>query len=232
MLHFRIDSASSQANPPAMISHKAGGLALILASVIMLVAMTHHPAGHDLMSPSHFAAIGRLNTVVHSIALFIVPLLFLGGWALTLSFDAPNFSAAAALTLFGFSLVAVVNAGTLNGLVALPLFRHVLDSQGWPDATLWRAILEYNGRLNQAFTTLFVVGSALAILLWSIAMLKERATRRLIAIYGCIAGPLIALDMLSGRLQLDVQGFGAVVVAESIWFIVAGAQLYRLSPQR
>jgi hypothetical protein len=76
------------------------------------------------------------------------------------------------------------------------------------------------------------VGPGLAremIVLWSASILKSRSLAPGVAIYGLLVGPAIVLAVLSGHLRLNVHGFGLVVLAQAVWFVVAGARLGRLT---
>jgi hypothetical protein len=81
--------------------------------------------------------------------------------------------------------------------------------------------------LNQAFASVYVVGSCVAIVLWSIAILKTRQLAAGLGIYGIVLGFAIVAALFSGMLALDVHGFGLVTFTQSIWFIVAGVLLLR-----
>jgi hypothetical protein len=71
------------------------------------------------------------------------------------------------------------------------------------------------------------VGSSVAVLFWSLAMLRGAVLSRGIAVYGYVLGPLSILALASGHLQLGVHGFGLIVICQAIWFIPVGASLSR-----
>ena len=74
---------------------------------------------------------------------------------------------------------------------------------------------------------MFTVGSYRAILLWSVAMLQTRRLAMGLGVYGLMLGSVTNAAQFFGVLSLAVHGFGLVVLARSIWFIVAGSLLMR-----
>jgi hypothetical protein len=64
-----------------------------------------------------------------------------------------------------------------------------------------------------------------AIGLWSVEILRTRRLRRGTGILGCVVAALTLVVLLSGRLRLDVHGFGAVVLAQAVWLVTVGMEL-------
>ena len=207
-----------------MTDDRKSGLALIAGMLGTIISMALHPTAHDL-TMGQFESMAQLNVAVHSLALVCVPILFLGVLGLTRRLDSPNRFALAGLVFFGFAEVAVIIAATASGLIAAGLIHHITADPGMADA--WRPVLQLNGHLNQAFALVFVVASSVAIVLWSLAILKGSDFARWLGIYGCILGPLTALAVLSGHLRLNVHGFGLVVLGQAVWFITAAVMLWR-----
>ncbi len=87
-------------------------------------------------------------------------------------------------------------------------------------------ISRYTFIWNQAFAQVFVVASSAAIVAWSAAAWHGRTLPLGLAIYGCILGPVTALALFSGHLPLDAHRFGAVMLGQSIWFVIAGGVLW------
>jgi hypothetical protein len=74
---------------------------------------------------------------------------------------------------------------------------------------------------------LYAVTSSLAIIFWSISIVRNRTLARGLGIYGCVIGAMTLLAVVSDRLGMDVHGFKAVVLGQAIWFVAAGALLWR-----
>ena len=71
-----------------------------------------------------------------------------------------------------------------------------------------------------------MLGSA-AILLWSIAMRRTTEFTRALAWFGILAAVALMLGVASGHLQLDIHGFGAVMLSQAIWLCWTGVMLMR-----
>jgi len=134
----------------------------------------------------------------------------------------------AALVFYAFALLEVANAAVADGLVTPGILRQMLASAGTPAAVDgWKMLSHYNFFVNQGYAQVFVASSSVAILLWSVAMLRKRDSSQGLAIYGCILGTVTLLALFSGHLRLDTHGFGAVALGQAIWFIIAGSLLWR-----
>jgi hypothetical protein len=193
----------------------------------MIITMAVHP--HGAISPAQVESMARTLTIVHSLALASLMVLFLGALGLAQRVKSADRLDIAALVLFAFASVAVMSAAVMDGLVAPNILRRLVEA-GAGAGESWRIVFRYNFEINQAFARLYAVTSSIAIILWSISMLKNRALARGLGIYGCVIGPVAVLAVASGRLGMDVHGFGAVVLGQAIWFVTAGVLLRRPSP--
>jgi hypothetical protein len=206
---------------------KRAGVLLILGTLAMIITMVVHPSG--VLAPGDLERMLRLSTIVHSFALCGLPLQFLGAWGLARRLRASGESSMVGMVVYGFGLVAVMNAAVMNGLVAPTILRKSVAA----DATaatidVWHTIGRYNFAVNQAFAAVFVVASSVAILLWCISGWSGKLPRAL-AVYGAILAPITVLLLFVGHLRLDVHGFGAVIFTEAAWFLIAGITLLRSS---
>ncbi len=208
-----------------MTDARKSGIALIVGSLAMVVTMAIHPRGLT-STPEEAESVARMLIAVHSLALASVPVVFLGTWGLSRRLDAPDRTAMVALVLYAFALIAVANAAVFDGLVTPSLIRHIVDAA--PDKKDgWQLAMRYNFELNQAYARLFAVASASSILLWSVVIVRKGQLSRAVGIYGCILGPVIVAAVSSGVLTPNVHGFGALIFAQAIWFVVVGSQLCR-----
>lgn len=199
------------------------GVALITGSVMMLVTMLLHPTGHEMFQDLH--GVAPLGRAVHALALASVPMLVFGTLGLTRRLGAGAL-ATSALVTYAFASTAVLLAAVASGFLAPALMERILNSEGSERATL-HALLQYNSIVNQAYARVFVVGSSAALVLWSLAVLQGRTLGRWSGGLGLVVGVLAFVAAVSGHLRLDVHGFGAVVLGQSIWLISVGAQMLR-----
>jgi hypothetical protein len=209
-----------------MTDNQVSGLALIAGSVGSIITMSLHPSGH--IAPEQMEPTIRMLIGVHALALASVPVLFVGAWGLSRRGPGRDRLTMGALVLYTFALLAVMNAAVADGLVTPNILRQMVASAGSPAAIDgWRMVSRYNFYVNQGYAQVFVAASSAAIVLWSIAMFRNRFLSRGLGIYGCILGTATLVALLSGRLRLDTHGFGGVMFAQAAWFIIAGSLLWR-----
>jgi hypothetical protein len=193
--------------------------------------MILHPSGHDLLAPGDFARVALLNVLVHALAVASMPLAFLGALSLWRRLHSSSRLALSALVVYGFAMMAVTSAAAVDGFVVPGVVRELLEARP-PEAEIWKALLHYSGRLNQAFALIFVFASSTAIVLWSVAIIREQRLARGLGLYGLLLGPLLVIAVVSGELQLGKHGFGIVVLGQATWFMTAGWLLWRLNGAR
>lgn len=205
-----------------MTDEQKGGLAFITGTATLIVVMALHPSGHQMTDAGGFSGVVLLGTVIHTVGLLVLPFLFFGAVALTRSL-AGRSTAVAALVLYGFALAAGLCAAAASGYVARDVLRQLARAATPEAEQTWRVLFRYTGIINQAFARILVVAAAAAILSWSLALERPTALRW----YGVGSSLAIIAAVASGALTLDVHGYGAVVVAQGIWFVAVGAMMMR-----
>ena len=210
-----------------MTDERRSSIALIAGSAGMIITMIFHPGGK--ITPEQLDQVIRLNIAVHALALASVPVLFLGAWGMTRRLDGGDRLAWAGLVLFALASIAVMNAGTLNGLVAPKLMRLIVAATPETRGT-WQAMLSYNFQINQAFARVYSVGASLAILLWSAAILRYRVLGLGVGIYGVILGLATTIAICSGLLTPDRHGFAILIFGQAIWFLLAARDMWKVAP--
>lgn len=194
-------------------------------NIALLVTMALHPTGEQLANAgSRFGALALLNAFVHTLALFSIPVLFLGAIALTREIAGENRIAFCGVVFYAFALCAGMGAGAMSGYVAPDVLRRMARAA---DPEMWRVLFAYTGLVNQAFARILVIGSAVAIVLWSCA-LSSAGLRW----YGVISNTLIIAAVISALLPLNVHGYGLVVLLQAAWFFTIGAKMWLAQPLR
>src|SRR3984893_15030387 len=212
-----------------MTDDKKGGIALIAGSLAGILTMGLHPTVRDLFAPDRLAPMALLLIGVHALAVASLPVMFLGALALSRRLASPDRLGIAALVVFSFALAAVLVAAVVDGFVVPSLAREIMTTA--PPATEgWRIALYYNGFLNQSFARVFLVASSTSIVLWSASILRSRTLAPAVAIYGLLVPPAVVVAVVSG-IRLDPHGAGLLILGQSIWYIMAGALLWRLTEE-
>lgn len=206
------------------------GILLIAGALAYLAVMAFHPTGGELMAADSGAAAAHRNVAAHSLALLATPVLFLGLLGLTRRLG-PSDLATAGLVTFAFGSVAVLSAAVMSGFVATETIGWMAGAEG-AERELFHAFLDYTGALNQAYTRVYVVGSSVAFLLWSAAILRTGRLTRSAGAAGVLVGTGALLAFFAGHLHLDVHGFGLLVLAQSAWLVWVGLLLCRVGTSR
>lgn len=206
-----------------MQRERLGGWCMIGGALLGVVVMALHPTSRDIMRDPRVQA--TLNMLVHSVALAGLPISAYG--AFILSRRLARFTAAAelALAFYAAAIVATMAAAVASGFLAPGLLvdLNVADAS---TKAIDMALLGLVGSINQSFAKIFVVGASVAIIMWSATMVRRREFGAAGGI-GLVVGVLPLVGVLAGHLRLDVHGFGAVVVLQTIWWLVIGVALLR-----
>src|SRR2546423_4099319 len=208
-----------------MKDNRLGGLALIIGAVSGIITMAVHPVtgGHPI-GAAEVETIAAVLIGVHVVAIAGIPFLFLGGLALTRRLDSPSRVAVTALAIYSLSLVAVMIAPAISGLVGTGILRKLVAQNSGSEQ--WRIMMDYNYMINQAFDRIFVVASCGAIALWSLMIVKTRALSMAIGIYGLLLGCATVIAVALG-LRMDAHSFGLVIFGEGSWLAIVGSLLLR-----
>ena len=194
------------------------GLALIAGCVLIIVTMVLHPAGGSF---EHLVSIIPIIIISHSIALLAIPFCLVGFWGLTKRLADVYFLSITAFAIIAFGLVAVMCAGAVNGLV-LPLFIKRYKTASAETIDSIKPILTYNSTLNHAFDYIFIGAACLAILIWSIAILKTKAFPVWIGYFGLLLA-FAAIGMLgAGFVFVNLTGFRVFIFGLVSWILLVG----------
>lgn len=188
----------------------------------MIITMISHPGGK--ISPAEVDHVARMLMVVHSLALACIPVVFLGAWGMTRRIGGADRLAWVGLVLYALASIAVMNAAVFDGLMAPVLMRKIIASNA-ETRDMWQTLMNFNFQMNQAFARVYAVGSSLAVLLWSVSILRHRTLGRGVGVYGVLLGVATAAGIFSGYLTPDKHGFGMLIFGQAIWFLIVASGL-------
>lgn len=190
--------------------------------------MSFHPTGQDLLGQTdEIARRNELITVAtHSVALFSGPILFFGFLGFSRRLGLERSIVSAALVAYGIAVLASTCAAVINGLVGPVLTRQILlaDESSRP---FLRIIFMNNTLLNQAFDKVFLVSSSVAIICWSLSIIKGNRLSKFTAIFGCCLGLVSVMGLFSGYLRMNIHGFGLLIAGQVVWTLLVAAFLFR-----
>lgn len=206
-----------------MRRERLGGWCMIGGALLGLVVMALHPTSHDILRDPRVQT--ALNTFVHSLALAGLPISLYGAFVLSRRLAQLTAAAELALAFYAAAIVATMAAAVASGFLAPELLADLRIADTATRA-IDMALLGLVGTVNQSFARIFVVGASVAIIGWSTIMVRRRVFGAA-GVIGVIVGMLPLFGVLVGHLRLDVHGFGAVVILQTIWWVVVGRTLLR-----
>jgi hypothetical protein len=213
-------------NPRAL---KIAGATLVAASALAVLAMSHHPTAHGDTANAwvgEMARVGPLNRGVHAamIGTVIALWLALDAWSQA---RGGRGAARVAARLYGLGALAMIGAALVNGFVLDHLAASALAAG--PVAVEDAArLVPLTWALNQTLAGFGVFAMCGGIAAWSLDLWRVRgALARLTAGYGAAMSLLAAGGLALGLFGLDVAGMAAVVVAQSLCYVLIGAVMWR-----
>ena len=204
-------------------SNYGAGIALSLGSILCVITMLLLPVGQSVQQ---IASVRVPNIMAHSIAIFAVPFLYLGGKGLREILKEDWFFANIGQSFFSFAILAALLAASCNGL-ALPFFVDSLDVNAPGIQEQVENILSYGFALNRGFDYIFMTGVAIAIILWGVAILRTNALSRALGMAGLLIGALGVYTVFSGTLGIHLHEFKIYVFGFVAWTIWAGVEMLR-----
>ena len=202
------------------------GAALILSAVGMLATGAFHPTGHQLLaSPEAIAHVGLVNKVVHGMALGSVWLSFFGVVGLSRRLGLQRLDVTAALAAFAMGVMALTCAAVTDGIVATELANGLVGADEATRSGIM-PLLRLCGLIASSMSRFDVAAVSVAMLLWSVAMMRTGFSRALSWV-GVIIGAVGLLALFSGHLRMNVHDLIAMVVGQSIWTVWTGIALSR-----
>jgi hypothetical protein len=212
-----------------MTDQRKSGIALIAGSLGGILTMAIHPVAGGSMTVEQANHLAIVSGVAHSLALVSVLALFLGAFGLARHLASEDRFSFAALVVFGFACVAIMIAASVSGFIVPNIIKSMLRDDR-SNTHQWNIAIQSIFQINQAMSKLYSVGTSLAIVLWSVAALRNGRLSRALAIYGIAVSALITIGIVVGHLRLDVHGMAIVAVTQALWFLVAAGQVCRIVP--
>ena len=200
------------------------GTALVVGAAAAVVTMVFHPTGHQLLQNAQ--RIAPVMATVHMLAIMGQSVVFFGTLGLTRVLSRDSEMPIGALVAYGFASMAVMCAAIASGFIGPALAARLVGAADM-DRTFLLMLFAYNGAVNQSFANVFVTASSVAIVLWSVAIIRTRILPRSAGAFGALVGAVTLGFQFSGNLPLDVYHFGAVAFAQSAWLGIVGALMIR-----
>lgn len=204
-------------------SDKQAGIALIIFTLLLVFTMVLHPAGGSV---EHLVRITNMIIITHAVAIFSLPFGWIGFWGLTKKIGTEHFGSVLGFAMMSLGLVAVMMAGATNGLV-LPIFLQHYKGATPEIIESIRPVLRYSFAINTAFDYIYTGGFCIAILCWSITILRTKKLVMWIGWIGIALAIAAVIMFVVGVQAQSLQGFRIFVTGIVIWILLVGANLYK-----
>jgi hypothetical protein len=208
---------------------RISGLVLMLAPLLEIVGMAHHPSvhGHDAAQlVQELRAAAGSAAIVHGV---LIALMFATLLALTEYSLARGLARAAVrvgLIAYAAGVLALTAAALVSGFVT-PRLAFVNPALAPPDPALTVQLTALAMLFNQAFAKYGAVLVFAGMAAWSFDLLRDGRGTRVLGVFGLVAGIGGSLALCSGALRLDVHGMTVVAVLEALWTVGAGWLLWQ-----
>lgn len=199
------------------------GAALVAGAVAAMVTMVLHPTAAPAHNVDDWAT---FNAAVHVLGMMSAWLLIAGYFRFTMSIRATRPLADLALVAFAIGMAVSVLPAARNGLLAADVARQVKAHASAPPE-VWPALARFNFMVDEAFVQVYIAGTALGILFWSIGFLSLTGAWPALGVSGILASGASLLALVFGHLRTNVHDVGLFVLASTLWTIVLAILVFR-----
>lgn len=197
---------------------KLAGYSLVISSILMILTMVLHPSGGSL---EHILKISKVLMISHSIAIFSIPFIAFGFYGLSETLQTSSKISYLGFSFVGFSLVAVMIAGSINGLI-LPMYASKFHNETGQNLETVKQIINYGSKFNKAMDYVFIDGYSIAMLIWSVIIIQTSKLHRWLGIYGFVLIAFVIIGFLLDFDFISVWGFRIYIFGIVSWIVLAG----------
>ena len=197
------------------------GAALITGSILMVITMALHPYEGSI---AHLFKVITMVIITHSIAIISIPIVLFGFWGLTKRLGGDKIISIIAFITICLGMISIMLAAGVNG-VAMPLFLTAYKNAPPEIINTLKPILVYSGALNHMFDYIFIGFMCIAVMLWSITIIRTKSLPVWIGYVGMGLFALTIILMLAGFVLVDLMGFRTFIFLFVAWILVVGVQL-------
>jgi hypothetical protein len=207
------------------------GIALIVAALLEVAVMMHHPTARMpeiAQTIAHLRELTSLSAWVHGLLIGLMLVAFYGLTEFSLWRGIRRPPIRAALIAYAFGVVAMIMATTVSGFVTAEVAARVPATTA-TDLSVAGGLLTLCGVLNRATANLATMLMSAAIVIWSLDLFRPAWFERVLGVLGMALGVWTVVALATGALQLDVHGMLLVVVLQSVWVAGVGLLLVKAS---
>lgn len=203
------------------------GFGLILAGVLSLIGMHHHPystASNTQKALQDIVHFSNTTNIVHGMLILIIVLYMTLFLLYSQSRNLEKPLVASGLCLFMTGSILLIGAAVFSGFISPGLansyINHPEDQIGY-----FEAVLELCYQSNQALAKLGSIGWLTSCLFWSIEIYSSNKAEKVLSLLGIFLSTMTGIALITGYLQLSVLGMTIITAVIAIWSTGLGALL-------
>ncbi len=205
------------------------GWTLIVAAVLSVASMAHHPSAHGSDPGALMRSVlatAAPNAWVHGT---LIVLMLATTWALVEFSALRGFRRSpvrAALLLYCVGVLAMLVAALTSGFLSTRIAARFVEGDAAAQLQ-GQALLALAWAVNQTSAVFSVMLMSCAIALWSLDLAHERGGARSLGVAGLLIALGCALSLGLGAIRLDVHGMLLVAAGLARWQVALGVWMLR-----
>ena len=204
--------------------YKATSASLILGAILVTITMILHPVGGDI---EHLIRISDRILITHLMAILAIPLLIFGFYGLSIRLQDDKRISQLAFIFLLFGMLSAFFAALFNG-VALPIYLNGKEAATGQELINIKSILSYGFAINKALDYLFIGLTVIAIFLWSLNIVSQKAIAKWIGYLGIGLGIIAVIGIILGYNMQNLHTFRVVIFGLVIWMLATGMALRKV----
>jgi hypothetical protein len=209
----------------AAVKTRFAGFVLAACTILMIVAISHHPvapARRGLQALEAITQLGAADRAVHATLIVIIFAMLFSFTVYTLSRSRMQLSVFAWVAFFAGSM-SVIAAALTDGFFVPAFAERYLHTAPF-DAAPGLAILNAAAVVIQVATRFGFLSLTAATLLWSVDQLLDRGRARIIGLLGIIVALAVAALLVFGG-TINVHALLLIVGLQAVWYLAISYQM-------
>ncbi|MES2297461.1 MAG: hypothetical protein V4582_10480 [Pseudomonadota bacterium] len=221
----------SQPFPPAdTLATRGAGIAIIVSAIVSIVAvaMDATPTGKDARSVMQsMIALQQSHQLVHVIAMLCLGGLMFGHTVLSQRLGLRRAPVTAALTAYGLGTVLMFMATILDGFISTDIAASFVGKSPEAVQAGYWMIQAIGGIALVDIAKVSWVLQSVAVLCWSVALLRQAGLQRAVGVIGLAAGALPAITVCVVGSNMTDNVVVGILLLQAVWNLAAATVLLR-----
>ena len=210
--------------------NRIAGFVLATSTLMMLIAISHHPVAsrrRGLEALEAIVGLGPTDRIVHGLLVLIIFAMIFSFTVYTLSRVRLPLCVTAWVAFFAGNM-SVIGAALVDGFF-VPGFAESYLRSAPADAAPGLAILNAAAVGIQVLTRFGFLAISAAVLLWSIDLILDRGRARLIGLLGAIASVAVVATLFFGG-TINVHSLLVLVGLQALWYLTIAYRMIVATP--